>query len=118
MVESFLCIYHLFVIDESDNPFGLSDAEQLDIALKASLGLNVCQAEGDILAGACGTVTRTPEKAQRLKTLVHAKVTDEIHELVMKEDSPADGGVTQLDTYQYFRNKEKYMMKRQKKQEN
>ena len=136
-------------LDESDDPFGLSDAEQLDIALKASLGLNVCQAEGDILAGACGTVTRTPEKAQRLKTLVHAKVTDEIHELVMKEDSP-NGGVTQLDTmfslqerfrperlsldqecedmvrndrsadhaYQYFRNKEKYMMKRQKKQEN
>jgi hypothetical protein len=28
-----------FEIDESDNPFGLSDAEQLDIALKASLGL-------------------------------------------------------------------------------
>jgi hypothetical protein len=86
---------------------------------------------------------------QCLKTLVRAKVTDEIHELVMKEDSP-NGGVTQLDTmfslqerfrpemlsldqecedmvrndrsadhaYQYFRNKEKYMMKRQKKQEN
>jgi len=85
--------------DESDTPFVLSDDEQLAIALHSSLGPNSCQADDIILAGApYGTAQGTPEKAQRLKDLVRAKVSNEIDELVMKENAPNEGDDTQPDT--------------------
>ena len=85
--------------DESDTPFVLSDDEQLAIALHSSLGPNSCQADDINLAGApYDTAQGTPEKAQRLKDLVRAKVSDEIDKLVMKENSPNEGDDTQPDT--------------------
>lgn len=79
--------------DEIDTSFMLSDDEKLAIALHSSLGPDSCQADNIILAGApsSGTAQGTPEKAQHLKDLVRAKVSEEIDELVMKENSPNEG---------------------------
>jgi len=85
-------------IAATDNPFVMSDAEQLDLAMMASLA--DIGDDGRSVAGfgkidGMAQVPATPEKAHVLKTAVRAKVTRELQLLVTKEeDSPS---ATELD---------------------